>query len=380
MNTKPTYEALEARIKQLEYEINNRKYSHEEERYRNVYNTAPLAFVIWDKTCKVVDWNKKAEEIFGWSKEEVLGQNFFDFLIPDNIRPKVEDIVTSLLDGTLRKNSINENRTKEGKIILCEWNNSILYDNKKRVCGAMSLALDITKQKRDQEKLRKSSEKINFFAYSIAHDLKSPSISMCGLAKRLKEKYGDNLDERGAGYSDQIIKSAEQIATFVEMINLYIATKEKPLYLEKIPPKEILQLLRDEFSVQLNSRQIDLFEPENIPTVISDKLALLRVFRNLIDNALKYGGKTLRKIEIGHEDTDDSHIFSVYDDGIGLKKEESRGLFSPFKRQGTSKGIGGTGLGLAIVKEIAERHRGEVWAEPDSQKGITFKVSISKFL
>jgi PAS domain S-box-containing protein len=380
MNTKPTYEELEVRIKELEHEIKNRKYSHEEERYRNVYNIAPLAFVIWDNNCKVVDWNKKAEIIFGWSKEEVLGRNFFDFLIPDNVRPKVEDIVKLLLDGNLQRYSVNENRTKKGKIILCEWNNSILYDDEGQVQGAMSLALDITEQKHAQDELKKSSEKIKLFAYSIAHDLKNPSISIYGLTRRLKEKYGDSLEERGAGYCDQIVRSAEQIAALVEMINQYITTKERTFCLEEVNPKEIFQLIREEFSAQLNIRQIDLLEPEDIPTVMSDKLAILRVFRNLIDNALKYGGKTLRKIEIDYENTNDFHIFSVYDDGIGLKKEESRGIFGLFKRKGNSRGIEGTGLGLAIVKEIAERHQGEVWVELGSQKGITFKVSISKLL
>jgi len=163
------------------------------------------------------------------------------------------------------------------------------------------------------------------------------------------------------------------------MINQYITTKERTLCLEEVNPKEIFQLIREEFSAQLNIRQIDLIEPEDIPTVMSDKLAILRVFRNFIDNALKYGGKTLQTIEIGYENNSDFHIFSVYDDGIGLNKEESRGIFGLFKRKDTSRGIKGTGLGLAIVKEIAERHHGEVWAEPGPQKGITFKISFIKF-
>lgn len=380
MNAKPTYEELEARIKALEHEAINRKYSHEEERYRNIYNTAPLAFVIWDRNCKVIDWNKQAEKIFGWSKEEVLNRNFFDFLIPENARPKVEDIVKELLDGNLQGHSINENSTKNGKVILCEWNNSILYNNEEQVQGGMSLALDITEQKHAQEALRKSSEQIKLFAYSISHDLKNPSVSISGLTKRLKENYSANLDERGAGYCDQIVKSAGQIAALVETINIYINTKERPLFLEEVNPKEILQLIREEFSAQLDIRQIDLLEPKNIPTVRSDKHAILRIFRNLIDNALKYGGKTLRKIKIGYKNTNDFHIFSVYDDGVGLKKEESKGIFGLFNRKDNSRGIEGTGLGLAIVKEIAERHHGRVWAESSYKKGITFKVSISKLL
>jgi len=91
-----------------------------EERFRNVYETAPLAFVVWDKNIRVTDWNKKAEETFGWSKEEVVDHNFFDFLIPEKDRPHVEDVVDGLRKGDLLSHSINKNLTKEGKLITCE--------------------------------------------------------------------------------------------------------------------------------------------------------------------------------------------------------------------------------------------------------------------
>ena len=386
MNTKPTYEELEARVKELEHKAQNCHYVHEkirlesEERYYNVYNTAPLAFVTWDHEYTITDWNKQAEKIFGWSKEEVLHRNFFNFFTLHTPCAEGEESMKALFAGQLQRRSINEHFTKKGKSILCEWNNSILYDDAGQVRGGLSLALDITAQRQTQEELRKSSEKTKLFAYSIAHDLKNPALSIHGLVRRLQKKYRDSLDENAASYCDQIEKSAEQIATLVEMINQYISSKETDLCFEEVNPKEILQLIREEFSARLHIRQIDSQEPEDIPLIRADKLAFLRIFRNLIDNALKYGGETLRKIKIDYKNTYDYHIFSVYDDGIGLKKEESKGIFDLFKRRANSRGIEGTGLGLAIVKEIATRHHGDVWAEPGFKKGITFNVSISKFL
>ena len=126
-----------------------------EERYHNVYNTAPLAFVIWDCQCRITDWNECAERIFGWSREEVIGRNFFEFLIPKGARPQVTQIVENLLQGKLPSRSINENLTKSGEIILCEWNNSVLYDLEGEVEGALSLALDITDRRRSDEALGK---------------------------------------------------------------------------------------------------------------------------------------------------------------------------------------------------------------------------------
>ncbi len=104
----------------------------------------------------------------------------------------------------------------------------------------------------------------------------------------------------------------------------------------------------------------------------ADKLCLLRVFRNLIDNALKYGGDGLATIEIGYGKSGDFHHFTVKDDGVGIEPDD--GIFKVFQRQTTSDRIEGTGLGLAIVKEIVELHKGEVRVERGQEKGTVFHL------
>jgi signal transduction histidine kinase len=98
-------------------------------------------------------------------------------------------------------------------------------------------------------------------------------------------------------------------------------------------------------------------------------LSILRVFRNFVDNALKYGGEGLSEISIGYQGNDDFHIFSVSDNGAGIRGGDYEGLFAAFRRDDTSKAVEGAGLGLAIVSEIAERHKGRVWAEYLGVKG-----------
>ena len=176
------------------------------------------------------------------------------------------------------------------------------------------------------------------------------------------------------------MKSSEQIAALAEKINTYISTKEKSLTIERVSPKEIIKMIREEFSIQLNLREIKWLEPENFPEIMADRISILRVLRNLVDNALKYGGDSLSEIEIGYKDSYEAHILFVRDDGVGLKQEGFKDIFELFKREKTSLGIKGTGLGLAIVKEIAEQHQGEVWARHGPKKGITFYISILKSL
>ena len=248
----------------------------------------------------------------------------------------------------------------------------------------LSYGLTALRNKLEREKaeeaLVKSSNKIKMFAYSVSHDLKNPAIALHGLAKRLNRYSRDRLDERGKTYCDQILKASEHIASLVDKINLYIKTKEVPLSIEKVRLKEIVDTVKEEFAPQLTGRQIRWLEPEVIPEVKADRTSIVRVLRNLVDNALKYGGHDLREIRISYQESEDSHILSVEDDGIGLKDDDARTIFGPFRRKRIGDEVEGTGLGLAIVKEIAEQHKGRVWLEPAIKKGAAFHVSISKNL
>jgi len=239
---------------------------------------------------------------------------------------------------------------------------------------------DRTEREKAEEALLKSSNKIKMFAYSVSHDLKNPAIAILGLTKRLNRYAADKLDERARTYCDQILKAAEHIAALVEKINVYIKTKEVPLSIEKVRLKEIVDTVKEEFGPQLIGRQIRWLEPEVIPEVNADRTSMVRILRNLVDNALKYGGHDLSEIRISYEESADSHILSVEDNGIGLKDEERKMLFGPFKRKRMAGKVEGAGLGLAIVKEIAEQHKGRVWLEPEIKKGAAFHVSISKRL
>ena len=230
------------------------------------------------------------------------------------------------------------------------------------------------------EALKEKKEMIKFFAYSVSHDLKSPLTSIYGLTKRFQKKYEASLDQKGKEYCHQILKTSEQMVTLVENINTYIVTKETPLNFEKIKIKDIAETVRNEFSTILEQRQISWSEPESLPEIMADRLSLTRVFRNFLDNTLKYGGEELLEIKIGHEENEGFHIFSFSDDGVGLNARDRKNIFGMFKRCENSRGIAGSGLGLAIIREIAKAHRGEAWMDSREKGGTTFYISISKHL
>ena len=228
--------------------------------------------------------------------------------------------------------------------------------------------------------LQQVSENIKHFAYSVAHDLKNPAISLYGLAKRLLDSYGSILDCRGQTHCMHIMRAAEEIASLTEKINMFISAKEVPLTMESVDLAEVLRIVREEFSEEMLLRGIRWSEPEQLPVIRADRISITRIFRNLVENALKYGGNGLHEIRIDTADTDQSFILTVSDDGIGINSRDCEKVFGLFQRLGTRPGAEGSGLGLAIVKELAERHGGKAWAETTPLPGANVLVSISKSL
>ena len=117
------------------------------------------------------------------------------------------------------------------------------------------------------KELKEKKETIKFFAYSASHDLKSPAVGLHGLAQRLQQNYAATLDEKGREVCEQILKTSNHILALSEKINAYIATKELPLKIEKIPLSEITDLIRTEFEPILRERDIRWTEPYQ-PTVV----------------------------------------------------------------------------------------------------------------
>lgn len=156
-----------------------------------------------------------------------------------------------------------------------------------------------------------------------------------------------------------------------------MAAKEAPLYLEETSVGDVVESVVGEFSEQLGERRIRVVGAEGLPSVVADRMGLTRVFRNLLDNALKYGGDDLSELCIGYQRQEGFHVFSFGDDGVGLPEEDKERLFEPFERRKNSKGITGTGMGLAIVQEMLKRHGGRIWVDPDTRKGVRFYLSIS---
>jgi PAS domain S-box-containing protein len=372
-----------------------------EERYRNVYDTAPLAFVVWDRTCSISGWNKRAEEVFGWSQEEVKGKNFFDFLVPESDRPHVDSVVKSLLEGHLPSHSINYNLTKDGKTILCEWNNAILRDSDGEIMGAMSMALDITERRQAEEardrlnkELETKNKELESILYVASHDLKSPLVNIEGFSGELsrscdsirsvlREKgVESNLDKDArAALNDGIPEALGFIASANKMDSLLsglLRLSRLGQAAIKIEPLDMNAMMSGitgsmEYQIKQTGATVKI---GTLPSCLGDASQINQVFSNLLDNAINCLDISRRgAIQVYGSSEGNMSIYCVEDNGMGIAAEYYEKIFEIFQQLDPGQ-RSGEGLGLTIVRRILDRHNGKIWLESEVGKGSRFFVSL----
>ncbi|MEX0270109.1 PAS domain S-box protein [Leptolyngbyaceae cyanobacterium UHCC 1019] len=142
----------------LEQQICDRQQSeealrHSQQKLSLLFQQTPLAIIEWNANREVQEWNPAAERIFGYQRQEAIGRPF-GFLLPDLIRDEVNQILAGMNQPQSSHHTINENLTKDGKTIICEWYNVPLIASNGQIVGSASLALDVSERKQTEAKLQ----------------------------------------------------------------------------------------------------------------------------------------------------------------------------------------------------------------------------------
>ena len=375
-----SYAKLKDKVEDLERQLAFYKKKYDEtERLAVVVRDSNDAITVQDLRGKITAWNRGAERIYGYTEQEALQMSIFQ-IIPADKKEETSHFFEMIATGKSIDSFETQRLTKSGTMLDIWLTVTPLFDSTGKITFVATTERDITERKQIEDTLKKRTETVKLFSYSVFHDLKTPVLSIHALTKKLLKNYKEISEEKVEKYCKQIHRSSEHLAYLVEQLNVVISEKETQRTIERVAMQELIKIVQEEFSLRMENRGVKLIVPKNMPTIYADRVSILRIMRNLIDNALKYGGEKLNEVQIGYEENNQCHIFYVRDNGVGLTGEESIDLFQPFKRQKSAKGISGCGLGLVIVKEIAQQHGGKAWIDVSKGEGSTFYFSIAKFL
>ena len=239
------------------------------------------------------------------------------------------------------------------------------------------LTAEVGRRNTELEVLNKELEA---FSYSVAHDLRSPLITIDGFTQVVLENTAGSLDEINRSHLERISTATRRMHRLINDLLDLSKIVRTPLHrgtvdLSKLA-HEILQTLRD----GAPSRVADLVVAEGL--VVPGDPGLLRIaLENLLANAWKFTSRKDRThIEFGSgPDRNGRTVYFVRDNGAGFDPRYATKLFSPFQRLHSETQFPGTGIGLATVQRIIHRHGGEIWAESavDCGAGFYFTLALS---
>lgn len=224
--------------------------------------------------------------------------------------------------------------------------------------------------------LERTNEELEFFSYSMSHDLQAPLRSLQNMAYLLSEGYGDALDRRGQELVQRMMNSAKRINLLIEDLLEYtrlgaVEIEFSPVSLEVVAERVIEDLAA---AIAEQEAEIEIIPP--LPGVKSNTRVLIQVLSNLVSNAIKYVATGVKpKVTIAAQQMEDKVCLWVEDNGIGIDPEYREQIFVPFKRLHSDKTYPGTGIGLAIVKRGVERLGGEIRLESGAE-GTRFGLEL----
>jgi light-regulated signal transduction histidine kinase (bacteriophytochrome) len=223
------------------------------------------------------------------------------------------------------------------------------------------------------------NKNLEAFAYSVAHDLRSPLRALSGYGEALIEDYGDCLDETGRQYAEKIQAATVRMGALIDDLLLLSQVSHAELSLGPVDLSSEVATIAGELQAHEPGRRVRFAIQDGV-WVTADSTLIRSVLQNLIDNAWKFTAKRDgATIEFAATTAEDAAEVCCYvrDNGAGFDPAFTGKLFQPFQRLHAVTDFPGTGIGLASVQRIIERHGGRAWAEGAVDHGATFYFTLN---
>ena len=359
------------------------KLADSERRFRALSSSSPVGIFETDTAGLCVYTNSRWQSITGMSGEDALGEGWVKTLHPADA-----EAVIGAWGEAIRDNHDFEMefriRTPEREIRWVHSEASAMNDASDDLIGHVGTVQDITERKQAQDDAQRNgtllaaqNAELEAFTYSVSHDLQEPLRTISAFSGILVDDYQSLLPEEARTHLDRIRSASDRMKQLIlDLLSLSAASR---LTIEP-QPLDVATVLGDVVS-SLNERiaktGTHIVIADDLPTVFADRTRLQQVFRNLIDNGVKYNENPAPLVEIGVRSTSTNEVtLFVRDNGIGINERYHDRIFDIFQRLHLREEYDGTGAGLAIVKRAVEALNGRVWVESVEGLGSTFLLTL----
>ena len=355
-----------------------------EERFRSIFHQAGIGVAIKRiEDGKIAQANPALQEMLGYSAEELQGMAFVDLVHPDDVEARQEPF-QKLLKDVLDRYQIEERYLqKTGQEVWGRTTITLIRDKAGQPCFAVDMIEDITERKRAQQEreafvqeLEARNAELERFTYTVSHDLKTPLVT-------IKCFLGLVEQDAAAGDTEQMNRDIRQIHMAAEKMQQLLG---ELLELSRIgrlvhPPEEVSLADVAHEALDLVAGRVEQWGvtveiDSEMPFVVADRVRLVEVFQNLIDNAVKFmDDQAAPRVKIGTRYDGEALVCYVQDNGMGIDPQYHERIFGLFEQLNPREG--NTGIGLALVKRIVEVHDGKIWVESEGLgHGATFCFTI----
>ncbi|MDD5458928.1 MAG: PAS domain S-box protein [Phycisphaerae bacterium] len=393
---------FENRPAQLVLAIDVTERKKAEDKVRSYFDVARVVILVLGIDKTVLDINQKGCDVLGYSKDKIIGKNWFDTFIPKNLQNEVKAVFEKLVTGEIEPVEWFENPvlTSGGEERILEWHNAILRDDYGKVISVLSSGEDITDRKLAEKErtvllktLAAKNKELESILYVASHDLRSPLVNIQGFGYELANGCEKLISElNSSGLIDQLDEKAKTILKkdIPEAINYITVSSAKidtlllgllrlsrtgraAMNVEKLDMNHLVANVLSNLSYLIQEKNVTV-HVDDLPSCMGDASQINQVFANLVDNAIKYLDESKPgMVHIYGRIQNGDSIYCIQDNGVGIAKEYQSKVFEIFQRLEPAKSWG-EGLGLTIVRRIVDRHNGKVWVESSPRKGSRFYV------
>jgi len=224
--------------------------------------------------------------------------------------------------------------------------------------------------------LERSNVELQQFAYVASHDLQEPLRMVTMFTELLKERYSDQLDEKGLSYIDYAVDGAARMKQLIRELLEFSRVGQMQIDEEPVDCNTLVEEVLSVLQVSIREAQAR-FQISALPTLYhANSTRIFQLFQNLISNAIKFRGEQSPVIEIAAHEEEGFWHFSLRDNGIGFEPRFAERIFMLFQRLHTRAEYEGTGIGLALCKKIVTTHGGDIRVETQVGEGTTFYFSL----